>query len=223
MPELNRENITKLIGVLNDVPDRQCDMMFWIVRPPNSPELPPPEERGGHCGTTACLAGWAVATLAPSHTLVQAHIVSPSGYPNASYAHVLLPEEWAQAGGLQPKCPAHLLNKELEFPPGMNLYAVQDIASYLLGFDYTLSMNVFTYSRGPRYHGISDRQWMIATLESLLATGTPLSDEDDDDDEDEEDNLNGDDGDDGDDDDEDEDDDDEDDDDEDEEEDDTDE
>lgn len=58
---MNRENILKVADAIesHSIPDLGFNMSLWIDRKPG-----PEDDRSGHnCGTTACIAGWAVAVM----------------------------------------------------------------------------------------------------------------------------------------------------------------
>lgn len=57
---MNRKNIQKLIAVLENLPDNQFNMTFPVdVHTRNDSSIKP------HCGTTGCIAGWAVVAVSP--------------------------------------------------------------------------------------------------------------------------------------------------------------
>lgn len=82
MTKEQRDNCFQLMNVIQQLPDQQCNMVDWAVTtewkawqagpqktvaPQRYPTLPPVGQRAQPgCGTTACLAGWAVTVLTPA-------------------------------------------------------------------------------------------------------------------------------------------------------------
>lgn len=55
---MNLDHVLKLRDLLVKVPDRRFDMSVWVR---GKVDAQHPRRRIGHCGTTACLAGWAAS------------------------------------------------------------------------------------------------------------------------------------------------------------------
>lgn len=74
-PTLNTENIKRLIAKFESLPDSSVDMTFWLASQTDLNQRSTMRETLGSCGTTACMAGWAVALFDPD----EIHLSSAHG------------------------------------------------------------------------------------------------------------------------------------------------
>jgi hypothetical protein len=154
----NRENISKLVDILEGLDERQCYMAEWYTTN-RSFGLPAPADRGKPgCGTTACLAGWAALCLAPTESAESSHYMEVNA-------------RWAQKHGIEFAPDSHRITYDT-LPPNARVTAdVPTIGTALLGEEAT---RLFTLVHGPEAMGISDREWMIWALLGLLEGRDPV-------------------------------------------------
>ena len=136
----NKTAIRKLIRTIKKLEPAQCDMDDWGYNPRGLPERR--EDRGvSGCGTTACIAGWAALTLAPT---------KPQPLWNKSALCLLVNEKWAARHGLDAtdKCGTDVLVE------------ADEIARAVLGLT---AGEAQLFYETPSV-GETDKDWMLRTL-----------------------------------------------------------